>query len=307
MARSFQLFITLDAPSYTPSALITGALHIKTLDPFNLSSIDLTLTKTYSAQIVRAGVPFLAESHTVYAKTLNLFTAECLKLASGHHRYPFSFYLKLSDNASTSAEVVRGSERITIANAYSLKGDVKVYGAYMPVATTRADLHVVDFNTVRATESLVVEISSCFCVFKRFIDVRSEMDRRAYSYGDRAVLSLSAGGVMRSVDLYFYQVVSLHIGDALKTRCTLLGEHHYDISNNCGECAVDIGDLPSTASEQQFDIKYLIQVVVRFSGNMKIQYKHDIYVVKKAVAEDVGHQLNVMKGFDAALKYFVLD
>lgn len=307
METAFQLYITLDQDFYRPKSLITGTLHIRTLESFNLESIDLTLSKNYESSISVKDQITHSEKIRVYKQKFSLFQSDILKIASGHHKYPFSFYIRHNDNATTDARFVNGGEKIKITNKYVLCGEVKIYGAYMPVATTHKELVIVDTNRTTDTVNMDVEISSCFCIFKEFFKVQSKLSNQEFYYGDKAYITINSGGVMKSVDIYFYQVFSLDIENSIKTKCKIISENHYELNESAGKFDIDILDVPSTVSEELFDIKYIVQVVVRFGGNVKIQYKHDIFIVKKPKKEEVVMFLDVMKGVEAVLKYFVIE
>lgn len=307
MERSFQLYITLDNEFYTSKSLITGTLHVKSLEPFNLETIDIILTKSFESEIKVSDSTILSEKHTIYSKRFSLYKSEVMKIASGHHQFPFSFYIRATDNASTNAIIPNDKEKICIKNNYIICGEVKVYGAYMPIATTHKELNVVDVNNVVCVENMVVKLASCFCFFKDSFKLKSVINKEFYYSGEIVYINLNAGNNIKSVDMYLYQVISLNINDCLKTRCRIINEEHVDLNDSNGEIGINIGDMPSTASEMLFDIKYVLQVVVRFGSNTKVQYKHDVFVMKRLVDEDCGKYLDVLKGVDALVKYFVMD
>lgn len=296
MTPPYQLYITLKKDYFTPTELISGTVHLKILTSMHIDNISLKLTKQIR----------ITDLQTIYTHKFNLFRPENpFKISAGHHVYPFSFYLNSNDNASIDS-TINLDVPVHIENKYILSADVKIYGVYMPVINSTEYINIIDDNVYESKIIKKIMFNSCFCLIRRYSKFVSQLDKVAYYSGENINLRLECETKIKSVGVYLYQLVSLQ-HERLKTNYALLYEDERCIDNKIANIKVLLDSTcPSTASEQFYDVKYIIQVVVRFERRANIQYNHDVFVIKRRHNLEEKTYLDCLSGIEANMQYFTL-
>ncbi|KAM0685925.1 hypothetical protein COBT_002859 [Conglomerata obtusa] len=316
MEKRFQLFISLDKPYFTHTDLISGTLHLIILEPLCLEKINLKIKKNYEAQlkIIRNNQrQKLAEKREIYNNHFELYSSASsyTKISSGHHTFPFQFYLKNGDNASTSLMQVFSSCLCKISSSYVIDANIKLYGIYMPLIHTTREIPIVDGYVSTGNCVIQIELSSCFCVINTSFDLMCRLDKEMYFTGDTAKITIDVGSKRKiySFDVYLYQIMSLYVQDNFRTMSKFVakGGSEKIRASGCVDCELMLpGELASTVSEEKFDVKYILQVIVTFERSSPVRFKKDIFLIKKIKPDTNMHQIDALKGIDAATQFFTL-
>lgn len=297
METPYQLYISLQKDYFKPSDLITGTVHLKILNSMIIDNITLTLTKEMK----------IDKPITVYTHIFNLFRPEePFKICAGHHIYPFSFFLNANDNASINS-IINVGELLHIENNYILSVDVKIYGVYMPIINSKKYIDVIDNNDYESKIVKKIMFNSCFCLMKKYARFTSCLDKTSYLSGEEIPLHLDCEATIKSVGVYLYQLVTLQ-NTTFKTNYTLLFQDERVVNDNIAKIRIPIDfACPSTASESFFDVKYVLQVVVRFRRRANIQYKHDVFVIKQLPNVEKEVYLDCLSGMESNMQFFSLE
>ncbi|KAM0677021.1 hypothetical protein BDAP_002397 [Binucleata daphniae] len=317
MEKRFQLYITFNKPFFVHNDLITGAVHLKTMDPINLERINLTITKKYNSyleQYFDDGIQQHNESLDVYKHNFTLFDSinEYTKISSGHHTFPFQFYLKCNDNATTNL-----SQKFTlcyceIKNRYVLESNVMVYGIYMPAIHTAKDIPVID-QTIPEDKTVVkIDLSTCFCMINTSFNLTCELDKECYTAGDYANLLFGSknSNMIVSVNVYLYQIVSIYISKKFKTMsCMILQSKNNNTEQKFNiSCKLKLPyNLTSSVKEEKFEVKYVLQIFITIDKGNPIRLKKNININQMFVDNDEISTLNVLQGNDNLPKHFNLN
>lgn len=202
-----------------------------------------------------------------------------------------------------------GTEIYKIESQYFLEADVKVYGVYMPVINSKRELVVFDEGIGQKCLEMGMETSSCLCLVNERSVLRSVFDKDFYFSGERAYLVLDNDKEdIVSAEWYMYQVVSLLINDTFKTKSRLV---HYGTADKVGDevraCIPLFSDLASTVFEDKFEVKYVVQVVVKFRRKASVRYTQEIGVVRRKKEDSVDVWFDTLRGVDAMVQFFTLD
>lgn len=310
MEKTVHLYITLNNDYQTVKNIVSGTIHLKTLDILNLERITLTVTKSYSAKIT-SSYNQISDDKTVYEYCFDVYKAisEYTRLSTGHHTYPFQFYLKARDGASTKMESTFGSEIYKISNEYKLSAKIKIYGIYMPLITTQKELFVIDESRINRLKAVDIKMSYCLCLVNEKIKLTSEFDKKCYFSGDKANLKLCCDkDTIVAVNWYLYQLASVTVNSTFKTKSRLVNYGENKGSANSITCEIPLfSNLPSTVLEDKFEIRYLFQIVVQFKGKAVIRYTQDVFIAQRCVKESDDVFFDVLKGINGMTQFFLLE
>lgn len=317
MEKRFQLYITLDKPFFVYNDLITGVVHLKTVDPINLEKINLTIKKRYASFLETYNddqKQVYEESLDIYSHSFTLFdcVSEYTKMSSGHHTFPFQFHLKYGDNATTNLKQKFKSCFCKIDSKYILESSVKVYGIYMPAIHTIKEIYVVNYNQPLKKSVINIELSRCFCIVNTTFNLSCELDKNEYTASERVNLCIESKGFKKisGASIYLYQIVSINIKDRFKTMSCLILHSKSESTKPSSmlNCSFMLpSDLPSCAKEDKFEIKYVLQIIVSVKKSNQIRFQRNINI-NQAFGNDNEHIsiINVLRGIENLPKYFNL-
>lgn len=339
--KQIQLSIKLDSHHINYTQPVHGTLHVRCTHPLNLETIYLTLTKsletTYKDPDIERNskkeiYKYDFDIFSAYPRediVKNLTSALYTRLSSGHHTFPFQFYLKPSDNASTNLVHMFSNTLIKIKNTYVLEANLRVNGVYMPVVTTRKEILVADVVPSNYDEVFDVELTTWFCFIKNYVNVVVNFDKDFYYSGDEVLVKINRR--ICAVDVVLYQFLTIYVDQSsdlgsdnslngnsdistnselyngnlvLKTKSRLINRKK---QLNTDTVSIQIPqETPSSASEVFFDVKYQVGLVIYF-GKSHVQMNREIIIIKKNPFVKPEPELDVLSGTKNITKFFTLE
>ncbi|EJW03181.1 hypothetical protein EDEG_02434 [Edhazardia aedis USNM 41457] len=308
--NTVNFYIILDNEYFTCDEIISGTVHLKTKTPLNLEKIEFTLTKeSYS------GTDPNYTPKEVYKHKFDLFNAtanSCIKISTGHHTYPFRFYLKPGDNASCKTKLSLGTTNMYIHNVYTINSNLKIYGIFMPVKSVQKRLNIIDTKKdeiYKKSENLKIELSSCMFFLRSYFSIDTVFNKLIYYTGDQIKLQISCKGKcsLYHVESKLYQNITIVDGAKSVQKCKLVAKYASKASKNCAVIDMPVpADLPSTTSEASFEISYFVKLVVKLNQSVPLKWNRNVFIVKRHPKQVIDEGCHLLKGMEAPMKYLSL-
>lgn len=316
MYKKLNLKITLDKPSFYNNEVISGIIHLESLENLKTNKLTLVLTKNfnyeYDSERQDPYIQLIKNQMEIYKKKLLLYEAKkrLNELGSGYHQFPFSISLNSTNNGSSTFSQYMNNTFISFQNEYKLEAflDIQNDNVYKDekILNIMSDLKVIK----KITDT--INIMSCLCLQSTNILIIGYADKEFYFTEDilnfTVRLSNSTFRIKRmKLRLVCHIKLKNRQNKIYKTKIIGFNDESVIKEDECESSIKTPSNIPSTTEESYLNVFYILEGMIYINRGSPVRIKRNIKIYKKNKINEKYLPIGAMKGIFFPRKYLQID